>query len=55
MYTILRFTVSVSCGGERLFPDCSYCPKLSNTAESHGCSGNCKFDLEKRICKKKGN
>ena len=54
-YSTLPFVAILSCGGEKLYPNCSYCPQSNNAIEGHGCNGNCKFDLLKRICEKKGN
>ena len=48
------YSVTVSCGGEKLYPDCTYCPTSHKSSEDDGCNGNCMFDLEKGECKRKG-
>ena len=48
------FSVTVSCGGETLYPNCTYCPNSNKGFDNHGCDGNCIFDLEKGECKPKG-
>ena len=48
------FTVIVSCGTHKLYPNCTYCPRGDKEKSMDGCQGNCKNNFSTGKCEVKG-
>ena len=53
-HTIIYTLATVSCGGELIVPDCSYCPKANKNYNISNCDGNCQLNRSSNLCEPKG-
>ena len=47
--------VTFSCGGDELYPNCSYCTHGNKANDADACRGNCHLDASTGYCKPKNN
>ena len=53
-YKCAHIQVTVSCGGRKMYPDCSYCFRDDQRNDATGCNGNCVIDTSNGKCVTKG-